>query len=143
MAVKAWPPHSYDKVKPGKVVRKPIKPFTLDEILTIISGFQEKTPHYVPFVKFLFWLLDYLEAIGFRWGHVDFGSEWANHLRVLSKDILGNGYTRVRKETKTGSIRTWAWPPRLGLLLEIKPDNPASDRLVFKTKEGCKIHWRW
>ena len=74
----------YDRVKLRKVVRKPIKPFTLEEIVTILAGFQEKAPQYVPFVKFLFLTGARLsEAIGFRWGHVDFDRNDLNHLRVF------------------------------------------------------------
>ena len=131
----------YDRVKLRKVMRKPIKPFTLEEIVTILAGFQEKAPQYVPFVKFLFLTGARLsEAIGFRWGHVDFDRNELIICESLPKDLTGNGYQRVRKETKTGIIRYLTMRPELrGLLQDLQPEDTHSDHLVFITVEGCII----
>ena len=43
----------FRRIKPRKVSRKVIKPFTTNEIQRILAGFQDKAPHYVPFVGLL------------------------------------------------------------------------------------------
>ena len=131
----------FRRIKPRKASRKVIKPFTTNEIQRILAGFQDKAPHYVPFVKFLFLTGARLsEAIGFRWGHVDFDRNELIICESLPKDLTGNGYQRVRKETKTGIIRYLTMRPELrGLLQDLQPEDTHSDHLVFITVEGCII----
>lgn len=54
----------------------------------------------------------------------------------LSKDPLGNGYTRLRKSTKTGSIRML--PMSVALCSTLKAVE-RSHELVFTTPNGCII----
>lgn len=128
-------------VKPRKVIQQKVKPFSLQEIAAIVSGFQELAPHYVPFVKFLFLTGARLsEAIGLRWSHIDFDRNELTICESLSKDVLGNGYRRVRNATKNSSIRYLTLSLELrGLLLDLKLPNITPDDLVFKTLEGCVI----
>lgn len=114
---------------------KEIKPFALEEIRLILEGFDTLAPHYSPFVRFLFATgARTSEAIGLRWGHVDFSRGEIIIKESLPKDLTGNGYTRVRKETKTGNIRRLPLSSQLrSLLTDMKPPKANPDDLVFTT----------
>ncbi|MDZ8185924.1 MAG: site-specific integrase [Nostoc sp. ChiSLP02] len=131
----------YDGLKTRRVYAKPIKPFTSREIKAIIQGFEESAMHYAPFVKFLLATgVRTSEAIGLCWRHVDFDQGLVTIHESLSRDWAGNGYQRVRKETKTGSSRHLAMTDELRLLLwSIKPPKPDQDSLVFTTVKGKPI----
>lgn len=128
----------FEKVKTRKVVTKPIKPFTREEIATILKGFDEIAPHYKPFIKFLFLTGTRLaEAIGLRWEHVDFARNEIVIRESYPKDRTKAGRTRIRKETKTGSVRYLTMGDSLRELLESLRDGQSQDDLVFKTVRGC------
>ncbi|BBD59520.1 phage integrase family protein [Nostoc sp. HK-01] len=131
----------YADVKTRKVAPKPIKPFNDREIRTIIKGFEEFAPHYVSFVKFLLATgVRTSEAIGLRWEHINFERELITVQESLSRDWAGNGYQRVRKETKSGGARQLKMSPELKqLLLSIKPHRTYRDCLVFTTVKGKTI----
>lgn len=131
----------FENIKPRKVSYKEVKLFTAGEIKAIIAGFDILAPHYVPFVRFLFFsAVRISEAIGLRWGHVDFDRNEFTICESLSKDVTGKGYKRTKKATKTGSIRHLDMSHELRALLQgLKPDDTDSDRLVFTTIEGCTI----
>lgn len=127
----------FEKVKARKTTAQTVKPFNIDEIQRIIKGFEIQAPHYVPFVKFLFLTgVRISEAIGLSWDHVDFDHNELTISESLSKDRTGNGYTRIRKETKTGGIRHLTLSQDLrALLLALEP----TEGLVFKSVKGCVI----
>lgn len=131
----------FEKVKTRKATKAQVEPFSTEEIAKIILGFQTEAPHYVPFVKFLFLTGARLsEAIGFRWGHIDFARNEFVIRESLSKDRTGNGYTRIRKETKTSSVRHLTMSRELrDLLLNIQPQSVNNDALVFTTVKNCII----
>ncbi|MBD2245117.1 tyrosine-type recombinase/integrase [Nostoc sp. FACHB-888] len=131
----------YDELKNHRVYVKSIKPFTSTEIKVIIRGFEELAIHYAPFVKFLLATgVRTSEAIGLRWLHVDFDQGFVIIQESLSRDWAGNGYQRVRKETKTGGSRHLGMTDELRLLLwSIKPPKPDQDSLVFTTVKGKPI----
>lgn len=131
----------YDELKNRRVHAKSIKPFTSREIKVIIQGFEELAIHYAPFVKFLLATgVRTSEAIGLRWCHVDFDQGFVTIQESLSRDWAGNGYQRVRKETKTGSSRHLGMTDELRLLLwSIKPPQSGQDSLVFTTVKGKPI----
>ena len=131
----------FEQIRSRKAIRKEVKPFTADEIKAIIAGFEALAPHYVPFVRFLFISgVRISEAIGLRWSHIDFDRNELTIRESMPKDILGNGYKRVRKGTKTGSVRHLTMSfDLLALLLAIKPQNVNAEDLVFSTVEGCTI----
>jgi integrase len=131
----------YEGLKPRKAVINEVKPFSSKELQAIIAGFEASVPHYAPFVRFLFFSgVRISEAIGLRWSHIDFDRNELTIRESLSKDVTGNGYTRVRKDTKTGSIRHLTLNHELRtLLLAIRPRNVDADALVFTTVEGCTI----
>ncbi len=132
----------YDRIKPRKTPTSNIKPFNIEEISKIAQGFDAIAPHYSPFVQFLFQSgVRMSEAIGLRWGNVDLDAGLLTISESLSKDRTGNGYTRVRKQTKTGSIRQLQMTDSLKILLSgaRTADKMLEDALVFNTVQGCII----
>lgn len=131
-----------DRIKSRKAPANNIKPFNIKEINSILNSFDKIAPHYSPFVSFLFQTGCRLsEAIGLRWGQVDLNAGVLTISESLSKDRAGNGYTRVRKETKTGSIRQLQLTDALKrLLMALKTaDKMPDEALVFKTVQGYVI----
>ncbi|WP_414579426.1 tyrosine-type recombinase/integrase [Anabaena sp. CCY 9402-a] len=129
----------YESIKTHKVKQKVVKPFTAREIKLIIQGFEELAPHYSAFVKFLLATgVRTSEAIGLRWSHLDFDRGLINIQESLSRDWEGNGYRRVRKETKTGSERQLKMNDGLRELLLSLP-RKERDSLVFTTVKGKVI----
>jgi integrase len=131
----------FEKVKTRKASKPEIKPFTLDEMKTILAAFERQHSHYSPFVQFMFLSgVRTSEAIGLQWKHIDFDRNEVVIRDSLSKDRTGNGYRRVRKETKSGSIRYLTMTGDLSnLLSSIKPSRATPDDLVFKSARGCVI----
>lgn len=129
----------FEVVKSRKAAKPQIKPFTQNEMKAIITEFDCKYPHYVPFVTFLFMTgVRTGEAIGLQWNHINFVRSEIIICESLSKDRAGNGYRKVRKDTKTGSVRYLPMSSDLRALLEgLKPGKP--DELVFKSAWGCVI----
>jgi integrase len=129
-------------IKPRKTARPQIKPFNQQEIIQIINGFQDRFPHYVPFVKFLFLTgVRSGEAIGLCWHHVDFRRGEIAISESLSRDRTGNSHQLIRKSTKTGSVRILTISLDLKELLEELAGSRKSE-LVFTNKEGRVIRWR-
>ena len=131
----------FENIKTRSCTPKEVKPFSAKEIQAIVAGFDAIAPHYAPFVRFLFISgVRISEAIGLRWSHIDFDRNEFTIRESMPKDILGNGYKRVRKGTKTGSIRYLTISLELkALLLAVKPLIHDVDDLVFSTVEGCTI----
>ncbi len=131
----------YESLKPKKDNPKEIKPFSYEEIKAILKAFDELAPHYSPFVRFLMATgVRTSEAIGLLWVHVDLLKSEVVIKESLPKDLTGNGYRRIRKETKTGNIRYLPLSPELqSLLRNLKPAKINQDSLVFTTPNGCII----
>ncbi|MUL38956.1 tyrosine-type recombinase/integrase [Gloeocapsopsis dulcis] len=139
-------PYLTIKLKKSPVTR--IKPFTTTEILAITQGFEQLAPHYTPFVKFLFLTgVRLSEAIGLRWVDVDCSRSEITIAESLPKDLTGNGYTRIRKSTKTGSVRVL---PMSQALRETLAAIAPTHELVFTSVGGSIIdadnfrmrHWK-
>ena len=95
----------FDKVKSRKASVGQVKPFSVDEMAKIVTGFETQAPHYAPFVRFLFLTGARLsEAIGLLWEHIDFNRQELVIMESLSK----TGQAMVTQ----GSGK----PPRLALL---------------------------
>lgn len=120
---------------------RPVKPFSDAEIQAILTGFEESAPHYVPFVKFLFLTgVRISEAIGLRWCHVDFDKNTVIIHESLSKDRTGDGYRRIRKERKTGSVTHLTMNTALrDLLISLRTQEASGESLVFTTLRGKTI----
>ena len=124
------------KIKPRRTKKEVVKPFSQEEATRIIAGFQENYPAWVPFTKFLFLSgCRMSEAIGLLWKHVDFERGEICICESLPLVIGGTGYERVRKDTKTGSVRFLKTNTQLtDLLIQIKltaTTPPEEDELVF------------
>jgi integrase len=126
------------KVKPRKGSKEIIKPFSQDEAARIIAGFEKNYPAWVSFTKFLFLTgCRMSEAIGFQWKHVDFERGEICICESLAQRKDGNGYERVRKSTKTGSVRYLKINSDLAkVLTQVSPASKNSEDLVFLNPAG-------
>jgi integrase len=132
LKVKALKPRPHDER---------VRPFSTAEIKSIIEGFKEHYPAYAPFVRFLFATgVRTGEAIALQWRHVDFEYRQIKICESLSLDRSGNGYQRVRKGTKTDTVRYLPLAGSLNdLLRSIEPIPPDPDALVFPLPSGKPI----
>jgi integrase len=123
--------------------------FSEAEKAKIIQAFKNHKPakgigysHYAPFVEFLFLTgCRPSEAIGLQWKHIT-----SDCSRIYFESALvqvGNG-ERVRvNSSKNNKKRVFNCNQRLQqLLLEIKPENPEPESLIFLSPEGLSIHYR-
>jgi integrase len=126
------------KVKPRKGTKEIIKPFSQDEATRIIAGFEKSYPAWVSFSKFLFLSGCRLsEVIGLQWKHIDFDRGEICICESLAQCKDGNGYERVRKSTKTGSVRFLKINAELAKLFEqVSSASPNSEDLIFKNPAG-------
>lgn len=113
--------------------RQKSKPFTKNEILKIVEGFQQQNPHYADFVQFLFGTgCRTGEAIALQWKHVndDCSQVW-----------IGESLSRgQRKETKTGRDRTINLTSHLQqILLSRRPKDFNAEDLIFTAPQGGAI----
>ncbi|AFY73472.1 site-specific recombinase XerD [Synechococcus sp. PCC 7502] len=131
----------FERVKARKSTKAEIKPFTIEEIRAIITEFDIKYSHYSAFVRFLFLTgTRTSEAIGLQWKQIDFERKQVTISESMPKDRTGNGYQRIRKETKSGNVRYLTINSELNsLLLDIKPDKVNPDDLLFKSSRGFTI----
>ncbi len=129
----------WDTVKARRVEKEHITPFSVAELQSVLSGFEAMAKHYTPFVKFLMLTGARMsEAIGLRWGLVNFEKAEITISESLSIDRTKNGYQRKRKTTKTGSIRVLSMnKPIKGLLTALTPGGV--NDLVFHSARGCQI----
>jgi integrase len=125
------------KTKPRKGTKEIIKPFSQDEAAKIIAGFEKSYPAWVSFTKFLFLTGCRLsEAIGLQWKHVNFERGEICICESLAQCKDGNGYERVRKSTKTGSVRYLKINTELAKLLTQVSRSQNSEDLIFKNPSG-------
>ncbi|MBW4570344.1 MAG: DUF3596 domain-containing protein [Tolypothrix carrinoi HA7290-LM1] len=123
--------------------------FSEEEKQKIIQAFRNHKPtkgigysYYAPFVEFLFLTgCRPSEAIGLQWKHVI-----SDCSRITFEGALvqvGNG-ERVRVNgSKNNKKRVFNCNHKLQLLLlQIKPENPEPESLVFPSPEGLSIHYR-
>jgi integrase len=131
----------YSSIKPRKTVKAEIKPFTAKEIQLITTRFEKRFPHYASFVRFFFMTgVRTSEAIGLTWGHINFEKNEFVINESLSIDRTGNGYKRIRKSTKTGSVRYLNMTPQLReMLLKLKSKQSGNTDLVFTSSKGKHI----
>lgn len=131
----------YANLKPRKASKPSPKPFTASEIAKILDGFDRLHPRYSGFVRFLLATgVRTGEAIGLTWSHIDFDQGTLTVCESLSIDRTGNGYQKVRKGTKTGSVRVLGLSNSLrSLLAPLKPLDAFPDSLVFTTPTGQPI----
>ena len=126
------------KIKSRKNTKEIIKPFSQNEATRIIAGFEKSYPTWTPFAKFLFLSgCRMSEAIGLQWSHVDFERREICICESLAQDKAGDGYERIRKSTKTGSVRFLKINSELAKVLEqVAPASKNPEGLVFKNPAG-------
>jgi integrase len=116
-----------------------IRAFSLDEMNAIIEAYEisPTVSHWADFVKFLFYTgCRPGEAAALRWKHV---SADCKFIKFSQSYDCG---TRITKNTKTGTIRTFPCHSKLqALLLKIRPDDIEPESLVFLAKKGSQISW--
>lgn len=117
---------------------KDVDPFSKSEVQAIIQCCRESYPDYCNFLQFLFQTgVRPGEAIALQWKHLDFDHRLITIGESLPIDKSGNGYTRIRKGTKTGKVRYLPLTDSLSELLHsIKQESPDPDALVFCNSEG-------
>jgi len=142
----------YSAIKRRKVVRKPIQPFNAEETAAILSAFRTNQfcpkssayphSHYADYVEFLFLTgCRPSEAIGLQRCHIDLDRNEVVICSVLGRGDLGqtNGNARIRKETKSGSVRYLTMTTQLRHLLESRIEDLSDDDLVFTSPLGNPI----
>ncbi|AFY31803.1 tyrosine recombinase XerC [Calothrix sp. PCC 7507] len=131
----------YIALKSRKGGKAKVVPFTLCEAKSIFDGFREHYPHYLPFVLFLMTTgTRTAEAIGLRWKHIDLATGTVTISESMPRDLLGNGYTRIRKDTKTGNTRCFVVPKELlEVIINMQPSPCGQEDLVFLSPKGCII----
>lgn len=105
--------------------KQPREAFTKHEINVILSEFEERYPHYLPFVQFAFQTgCRSGEQLNLKWENIapDFKSCWIH-------------------STKTNQARRVPLSPNLQeVLRKLKPSDAKADDLVFTSPEGCRIN---
>lgn len=131
----------YEALRSRTAIPVTVSPFSRSEIEDILSGFLEMFPGWSLFVTFLLATgVRTSEAVGLRWKHVDLERYEITICESMPKDRTGNGYKKVRKATKTGSIRVLAMTAELKVLFKSLATVPhVPEDLVFKTPRGCII----
>lgn len=149
-----WAFHPLQDVNP-KRYKKPKqpkrKPFTEEEISSILKAFQNDTytpkcsaythSHYYPFIYFIFKTgVRNAEAIGLRVGSVDLKKKQIEIKEVLARSLKGTSSAlRIRKETKNGKERVLPLTPDLLNILEPILSGKQPDDLVFESPKGLAI----
>lgn len=149
---KLAPENPYTRIKRRKTSKQTIKPFTTDEITRILNAFRTnqfcstasayKHSHYADFVEFLFLSGARIsEAIGLQAKHVDLERNEVVICSVLARGDKGqtNAAKRVRKETKTGSVRHLTMTPRLKEMLQSRCKHLKPDDLIFPSPNSNPI----
>lgn len=116
------------------------KPFNQEEIDLIIKYFSQHHPTYAPFVEFLLFSgVRTGEAVALRWQDIDLDKRTISIQQSISRDR--GKYKKIRKRPKTRqSIRTLKMSDRLFNLFDrVKPEQPKSEDLIFKSSKGCII----
>lgn len=133
----------------GKETRKP---FTSEEIERILDALWNdrfcptksafKHSHYAPFIEFLMITgCRPAELIGLQWKHIDFKRKEIEISSVLARSNDGKSTAkhRVRKETKTGSIRYLPMSERMIEILTNLSGSKDSNTLVFTSPKGLAL----
>lgn len=132
-------------LKARKGRRTAANPLTREEIRLVLDAFESdifcskfspcKHSFYAPFLKFLFLTAARPgEAIALQWKHIDFENNLIEISEAIGRDLETSPYTtrKVRKETKTGSIRFLPISSTLrGALLSHKAGKVNPESLVF------------
>jgi integrase len=139
-------PKKYKKAKQPKR-----KPFTEDEISSILKAFKNDTytpkfsafkhSHYYPFIYFIFKTgVRNAEAIGLRVSSIDLNNKQIHIKEVLARSLKGTSAAlRIRKETKNGKERILPLTPDLLYILNPLIEGKQKDDLVFQSPNGLAI----
>jgi integrase len=143
----------YIRLKRKKSNTKAAKPFTKQEINSIILAFRTdqfcpksssyKHSYYADYVEFLFLTgCRPAEAIGLQRKHIDLERNEVVICSVLARGDNGetSSNKRVRKETKTGNIRYLTMTDRLRQIMESRCADLQPDCLVFRSPKGLAIN---
>ncbi|AFY69167.1 integrase family protein [Thalassoporum mexicanum PCC 7367] len=143
----------YKGLKRRKSATKAAKPFTKQEINSIILAFRTdqfcpqsssyKHSYYADYVEFLFLTgCRPAEAIGLQRKHIDLERNEIVICSVLARGDNGetSSNKRVRKETKTGNIRYLTMTERLRQIMESRCADLQPDCLVFRSPKGLAIN---
>jgi integrase len=125
------------KVRRNRESRKAFTTDEVDRFLTALANHPHHS-HYYNFCLVLFTLgLRPSEAIGLRWKDIDAERGIVTIGESLVRNPKGKG-KRIRKGTKTGTVRTLKVPDYI-LHLLIPTTRPSPESLVFTSARGCPI----
>ncbi|AFY71439.1 integrase family protein [Thalassoporum mexicanum PCC 7367] len=142
----------FRRVKRRKVAKSVLRPFSTAEVALIIEAFKSNKycppnsrylhSHYADYVEFL--LLTGCrpsEAIGLQRKHINLDRNEIVVCSVLARGDHGGSSSarRVRKETKTGSIRYLTMTNRLRQIIEARCHGLSAEELVFTSPTGLAI----
>ena len=122
--------------------RTPFSPSELSQFLATMLLHPSRSHYYAFTVTFFSLGLRPSECIGLRWQHVDLERRLITVRESLSRSQEGktSGSNRIRKETKTGRIRTLQMSARLhSLIANLKPTAADPDALLFVAASGGPI----
>jgi integrase len=142
----------FESIKPRKAAKQVIRPFTPMEIKAILEAmrgdrFMDKYSafthsHYADWVEFQFLCgTRPAESIGLQRRHIDFEKGLIEISEALARGDRGqpNGAGRVRKGTKSGSVRYLPMTPRLKEILTEQCGGLCSNDLVFTSPKKNAI----
>lgn len=130
-------PFTKIKKRKDKPSKDKVKPFTLDEIKSIIEGFNDIYPIYTNFITFLFLTgTRTSEAIGLQWKRIDFDCDTITIADSLPRKSTGE---IKRDTTKTGKITVLPMSETLKKLLKSTPQGKPND-LVFRGNNDGAIN---
>jgi len=149
-----WTFNPLEDIKPKKVKKvkeEKRKPFTENEINSILNAFKNDTftpkcsafkhSHYYPFIYFIFKTgVRNAEAIGLRAGSVNVKQRQIYIKEVLARSLNStSAASRVRKETKNGKERILPLTDDLLNILLPLLDIRGEDELIFQSPNGLAI----
>lgn len=124
------------------------KPFTKEEVRSILIWFEKNNTDYYHYVYFLFSTgCRTSEAIGLRWKHIDLDSRNIYFYETLARDN-NNSAKRVKKTTKKNVLRTFPINENLYNFLTGLPKHDDEDLLFLfnghciDDKNFCNRHWK-
>lgn len=125
-----------------KTQQEDTRAFTLDQRDLIISVFENSKnwSHYTPIIKFLFFTgCRPGEAFALTWGDI---SDDCTKISISKSYATATATLGATKNNKKRVFPCGAGSKLQKLLLSIRPPNPESSSLIFRSRHGQRVHLR-